>query len=147
MQDDIVHLFVYGTLRTSADHPLGKMLSEGADCIGSGTIQARLYIVDDPDEEGPNSYPAALPSQNPNDRVRGEVFRLHDPQTLLPVFDDYEACSPRWEEPHEFLRRKVRVRMDSGDEMTAIAYLYTWDISTAHPIESGDYKERAPDTR
>ena len=114
---------------------------------GRGSIRARLYIIDDPDAPGENSYPGALPSGNPSDRVFGELYEIHAPEIVFPKFDDSEACSPRWPEPHEFLRRTVSVTMESGEAREAVTYLYTWDVSTAERVPSGRYTLVSPEVR
>ena len=140
---DPVYLFVYGTLRASAEHPMGDLLRANAELVGSGTIQARLYIIDDPDMPGENSYPGALPSANPGDRVHGELYLLRNPDTVLPSFDDFEACSARWPEPHEFLRRRVSVSCADGSQVQAVCYLYTWDVTSAQPVATGRFTDIA----
>lgn len=140
------HLFVYGTLRVTARHPMGDLLRAHADPAGSGTIRARLYLIPDPDDAS-NAYPGALPSPDPGDRVMGELYRLTAPDTVLPRFDAYEACSPDWPEPHEFLRRRVAVTRDDGTVIVALCYLYTWDVAAARHIPSGDWRDAAPDVR
>lgn len=141
------HLFVYGTLLTVSGHPMGKLLRRHAEAAGTGSIQARLYMIDDPDDPGRNAYPGALPSPDPADRVHGELYLLRDPDAVLPEFDEYEACSANWPEPHEFLLRRIGVRMVNGDVLTALCYLYSWDVSGARRIHSGRFTQYAPDVR
>lgn len=136
------HLFVYGTLQTSAEHPLGDLLRAAAVHVGTGSIQARLYIVEDPDPVD-NRYPGALPSPDPADRVYGEVYQVLEPSRVFGALDAYEACSPDWPEPHEFMLRRVEVAMADGGALTAGAYLYTWDVSTARHVPSGRFTEVA----
>ena len=38
-------LFVYGTLLSVAEHPMGRLLRESANGEGSGFIRARLYLI------------------------------------------------------------------------------------------------------
>lgn len=140
-------LFVYGTLLTTAIHPMGKLLRDNSDLLGHGSIRARLYIIDDPDLPGQNEYPGAVPSHDPAERVYGEVYSLLTPELILERFDDYEACSPRWPEPHEFMRRNVEVAMADGGTLRAVSYLYTWDIATARHVPSGRFTEAAPNVR
>lgn len=139
-------LFVYGTLLTVAEHPMGALLRDKARFLAHGAIQARLYIIDDPDDPGANFYPGALPSPDPADRVHGEVYSLTDPAHLIEAFNDYEACSPNWPEPHEFLLRNLPVQTDQG-LIQAATYLYTWDVTGARHIPSGRFTELSPDTR
>jgi len=141
------HLFVYGTLLTVSQHPMGELLRRTADPVGKGAIQARLYVIDDPDLPGQNAYPGALPSPDPADRVHGEVYRLRDAAAVLPVFDEYEGCSDAWPEPHEFVLRTVRVRMQDGGTLAAVSYLYTWDVSGARHLPSGHFTETASEVR
>lgn len=133
-------LFVYGTLLTNAGHPLAGLLRTRARMLGAGSIRARLYIIDDPDDPGNNAYPGAVPSADPRDRVHGEVHALKgDTAELFAILDDFEACSPRWPEPHEFLRRRMSVEMAGGDRVEATVYLYTWDVTRARHVETGRY--------
>ncbi len=142
------HLFIYGTLLAAADHPMGRMLAEQARLIGRGSIQARLYIVHEIDAQGPNSYPAAVPSAFADDRVYGEVHEITGPTApLFAAFNDYEACAPGWPEPYEFMLRDIDVAMEDGTTVTAGCYLYTWDTSRADPVPSGRFTGSAAGTR
>lgn len=140
-------LFVYGTLKPEAAHPLGVLLLEGARLIGRGSVQARLYLVTEIDAEGVNSYPGAVPSAEPGDRVHGALFEITDPDRLFPAFDRFEACSPDWPEPHEFLRRRAPVTMEDGAVIRASVYFYAWDTSRAQLIPSGIFEGVSPQTR
>ena len=140
-----VDLFVFGTLLTVSQPPLGDLLRANGHSIGAGAIKARLYEIDDPDAPGENAYPGAMPSPDDADRVYGEVYALTDPKTVLDAFDIYEACSPDHAEPHEFALRRVPVTMENGTTRWAVSYLYTWDVSTAQHIPSGRWTKVAPD--
>ena len=135
--------FVYGTLLTSAEHPMGRLLRSKSRLAGKGSIQARLYIIDDPNNPCQNFYPGALPSGSPQDQVYG----VTDPDGLFEAFDRYEACSPDWPEPHEFIRRRVVVGMEDRTQQTATSYLYSWDVSTAVPVRSGRFTLISPAAR
>ena len=145
MQRD--HLFVYGTLGREAGHPLGDLLRAKADWVGAGSIRARLYLIDDPDEPGRNFYPGALPAPDPADRVYGEVYRVRDAAGLFPALDRFEACSPDHPEPHEFMLRPTPVRMEDGETLWAVTYFYTWDVADAARIPSGRFEGAAADVR
>ena len=131
-------LFIYGTLLAVAEHPMGDLLRTAGRFVGVGAIQARLYVIDDPDAPGQNAYPGAVPSPDPADQVHGEIWAVHDP-AIWPRLDAFEACSDDWPEPHEFLLRAVEVRMEDGSLLPARSYLYTWDVSTAQHLPDGRY--------
>lgn len=140
------NLFVYGTLLAVSEHPFGQRLQAAAKRVGAGSIRGRLYIVSEVDAHGQNHYPAAIPCADPGERVWGEVWRVTD-ETIWPEFDAYEACSPEWPEPHEFLLRAVPVTMETGETLWARSYLYGWDLSGARHVPSGRFAERMPDAR
>ncbi len=147
MAIETAYLFVYGTLLTSAEHAMGAKLRSQARLVGTGSIQARLYIINDPDAPGQNFYPGALPAADPNDRVYGEVYEVLKREGLFEAFDEFEACSANWPEPHEFMRRTVTVMLEDGGAQTAATYLYTWDVGDAEPVPSGRNTQVAPDVR
>ena len=141
------HLFVYGTLLAQSGHEMARLLDRHATKVGEGRIQARLYIIHEIDDQGPNSYPAAVPSPHNRDVVHGMLYRLDTPDDVLPVFDEFEACTPGWPEPYEFLRRPIDVTLADGTVTRAACYLYTWDTSRATPVPSGRITEAMPDAR
>lgn len=127
------YLFVYGTLRSGAQSEMARLLARSADLIGLATFQGRLYRVD--------YYPAVVPSRHSGDQVKGEVYRLRDPDAVLPALDDYEGCGPGYPEPAEYIRRKEQVRLKGGETFEAWIYLYNLPGERLPRIESGDFME------
>jgi gamma-glutamylcyclotransferase (GGCT)/AIG2-like uncharacterized protein YtfP len=74
-------LFVYGTLRGSFDNRYSRLLRAGADFVDYTTVQGSIYRVD--------HFPAYRPT--PAGKVRGELYRLRDPEETLRVLDEYEG--------------------------------------------------------
>eukprot|EP01035_Chromulina_nebulosa_P052487 gene52487-71588_t len=68
-------VFVYGTLMRGFDHPMSKLLSAGADFLGEASCRGRLYMV--------AHYPGLLHSDNADDIVFGELFRLRNVDELM----------------------------------------------------------------
>lgn len=147
MSDKPDLLFIYGTLKAVAEHPHGALLRRCGDLVGLGSIRARLYLIDEIDDQGPNSFPGALPSAHEDDRVHGELWHLHDPDAVFPTLDAYENCGPEWPQPNEFLLRPVDVTLENGTVERAVTYFYTWDVSRARHIPSGRFDMAAPLTR
>lgn len=134
------HLFVYGSLLSTANHAMGTIMRRYAKLAGKGSIQARMYIIPDP-VDSTNSYPGAIPSGDPSDRVFGEIYAVTgDAPRLLATLDEFEHCSPGRPEPFEFLRRKIDVTRDDGTPLPAICYLYTWDVAKARHVTSGRFE-------
>ena len=77
-------LFVYGTLRRAAAHPMHRLLGPAA-FVGPGEFQGRLYHL--------GNYPGMVRSDDPADIVHGEVYRLHELAATLACLDDYEGCA------------------------------------------------------
>lgn len=147
MTDAPRYLFVYGTLLGESQHPMGTLLRTHGREVGRGHIQARLYIIEEIDDQGPNSYPGAVPSPVAGDHVHGVVYEVLNPDPVFGAFDDFEACAPGWPEPYEFLLRHVDVTMTDGAVLRAQSYLYTWDTSRATLVPSGRFEKVAPNVR
>jgi gamma-glutamylcyclotransferase (GGCT)/AIG2-like uncharacterized protein YtfP len=125
------HLFVYGTLMRGYDHPMAQLLSKSADYVGQAQCRARLYLV--------KHYPGLVLSDDADDIVHGEVFRLRQVNELLREFDMYEACGEGFAEPTEYVRRGVAVTLSDGAAIEAWTYLYNWPVDRLPRIESGRF--------
>lgn len=140
-------LFIYGTLMAVAGHRLGALLREHAQLVGAGHIRARLYLIDEVDSQGPNTFPGAVFSAHEADITHGEVWQISDKGAVFPSFDAYENCGPDWPQPNEFVLRPVDVTMADGQTLRASSYLYTWDVSRATHVPGGRISAPMPDAR
>ncbi len=131
MQD---RLFVYGTLMRGFDHPMAQLLSRSADFIGEARCQGRLYLV--------KHYPGLVLSDDPNDVVFGELYRLHQPRELLHEFDMYEACGEGFAAPTEYIRQMLRVTREGHTVDEAWTYVYNWPVTGLPRIASGRFMVR-----
>ncbi len=41
--------------------------------------------------------------------MHGVLYRVHTPEPMYSIFDDYEACNEGWPEPYELLLRPTDV--------------------------------------
>ena len=127
-------LFVYGTLMRGFDHPMAQLLSRGADFVGEAQCRGRLYRV--------KHYPGLVLSDNADDIVFGELFRLRRLVELLREFDMYEACGEGFAEPTEYVRQLLQVARDDGVASEAWTYIYNWPVTGLSRIGSGRFLER-----
>jgi gamma-glutamylcyclotransferase (GGCT)/AIG2-like uncharacterized protein YtfP len=74
-------LFVYGTLRSEFNNHYARLLRSQADLVGKASVRGSIYRVE--------HYPAYRP--DPAGEVRGELYRLADPETTLKALDEYEG--------------------------------------------------------
>jgi gamma-glutamylcyclotransferase (GGCT)/AIG2-like uncharacterized protein YtfP len=126
-------LFVYGTLMRGFDHPMAQLLSRSADFLGEARCRGRLYLV--------KHYPGLVLSDDPNDVVFGELYRLRTPKELLREFDMYEACGEGFAQPTEYIRQMLSVMLDDK-AAEAWTYLYNWPVTRLPRIASGRFMER-----
>ncbi len=124
-------LFVYGTLRRAAAHPMHRLLHPAA-FLGPGQFQGRLYHL--------GNYPGVVPSDDPADVVHGEVYRLHEPAAILARLDEYEGCAGTASTATEYVRVVRNVRLaGSGGTAWAHLYLYQRPLAGVRRILSGDF--------
>jgi gamma-glutamylcyclotransferase (GGCT)/AIG2-like uncharacterized protein YtfP len=123
------HLFVYGSLMSTAGHRMGGRLHREARRIGAATMQGRLYRV--------SWYPGAVDSPDPALRVHGEVWALDDPDRVLAWLDEYEGIVLGPGEGGEYRRLERPVRLATGAEMAAWVYLYQRDVTRLPAIPGG----------
>jgi gamma-glutamylcyclotransferase (GGCT)/AIG2-like uncharacterized protein YtfP len=84
--------------------------------VDDATYQGKLYMLD--------YYPGVVPSDNRQDIVHGEVYKLVAQKFVLLKLDDYEVCGPKFPEPNEYVRRKEKVTLKSGKIVFAWIYLF-----------------------
>jgi gamma-glutamylcyclotransferase (GGCT)/AIG2-like uncharacterized protein YtfP len=124
-------LLVYGTLMRGFDHPMARLLEQNADFLGEAHCAGRLYLV--------RHYPGLVDSDDPADRVFGQLFRLRQPREVLAQLDDYEGCGEGAAPPHEFIRATRPVIANDGTAHQAFVYLYNWPLDGLPRIADGRF--------
>lgn len=127
---DPPYLFVYGTLMQAYDHPMARLLSEQAERIGEGSCCGQLFQI--------KHYPGLVASSDVNDRVFGELFRLHETRNLLAKLDDYEGCGPSAPQPTLYIR-VIRPITRPDRTVDAWTYLYNRPVTGLKRIVSGRF--------
>jgi gamma-glutamylcyclotransferase (GGCT)/AIG2-like uncharacterized protein YtfP len=140
-------LFVYGTLMRGFDHPMARLLSAHADFLGAARCRGRLYLI--------KHYPGLVLSDDADDIVHGELYRLRARDDMLRELDMYEACGEGFVQPTEYFRKMLKVALAEGgaaetsnatltdaatDSWTdAWTYVYNWPVDGLPRIASGRY--------
>lgn len=127
-------LFVYGSLRRGNQNAMADFLATHADFVCHGWYQGKMFMISD--------YPGVIPSDDPNDRVVGEVYCLRDAQSVLTRLDAYEECSALHPQPAEYQRVLVSIETP-GDlvKQQVWLFLYQWTVSSKIFIQSGDFMQ------
>jgi gamma-glutamylcyclotransferase (GGCT)/AIG2-like uncharacterized protein YtfP len=124
-------VFVYGTLMRGFDHPMSKLLSAGAEFLGEASCRGRLYMV--------AHYPGLLLSNDADDIVFGELYRMRQPTDLLATLDDYESVGPGYAPPTLYLRESLPVTLGDGTVSEAWTYIYNRPVEESKRIVSGRF--------
>jgi gamma-glutamylcyclotransferase (GGCT)/AIG2-like uncharacterized protein YtfP len=123
-------IFVYGTLRQQTGTSMHHVLTSSCEYISDGYMQGKLYEV--------NGYPGAIESDQPDDKVHGELYKIVN-SLVLHQLDDYEECTDQHPTPHEYIRKKLSISVTSNGDISAWVYVFNHDVSNLLRIESGDY--------
>jgi gamma-glutamylcyclotransferase (GGCT)/AIG2-like uncharacterized protein YtfP len=129
------YLFVYGTLMSTADHPMGARLAGEAVSLGTATTFGRLYDL--------GKWPGLRDCDESQSIVHGEVYALNDPVRSFGWLDEYEGIHPSAPPLSEYVRTRRRVRLADGRELTAWVYLYQWDVRCGRPLPEGRWRPAA----
>jgi gamma-glutamylcyclotransferase (GGCT)/AIG2-like uncharacterized protein YtfP len=121
-----MRLFVYGTLRAGEENPFAALLRRSAVLLGRATIQGRLYAF--------GWHPSLVPSDDPADRVVGDVFEIRESEaeSLIATLDEYEGPG--------FPRRQVEARLEDGRVVACWAYFYAGSVEGRERIASGEWR-------
>lgn len=129
----IHYLFAYGTLLIGTpEQTFNQLLRKSLRIDTRACIQARLYEL--------GSYPGAVPSPSPQDRVYGYLLVLRQPDRILPLLDAYEGHDPCRLHESEFVRVKTRITPIAHRAPQPVwVYYYNRPLGRAPRIRSGDY--------
>ena len=125
------YLFVYGTLMQSYDHPMARLLSEQAERLGEGSCCGQLFRI--------KHYPGLIESNDPRDRVFGELFRLRETGSLIAKLDEYEGCGPDAPQPTLYIRAVRPIAQAGQADVDSWVYLYNRPVTGRERIVSGRF--------
>jgi gamma-glutamylcyclotransferase (GGCT)/AIG2-like uncharacterized protein YtfP len=121
-------LFVYGSLLSRVQHPMGTRLRREARLLGKATTNGRLYSL--------GRYPGLVEAASPY-RVHGEVYDLEAPASTFEWLDGYEGIVPGKPELSPYERLERPVDLASGERLTAWVYLYRKSVRTRLEVVGG----------
>jgi len=121
-------LFVYGTLLRDCGHAIHQTLKDELEYLGEAVFNGILFNL--------GAYPGVVACDDPEKRVKGELYRLREPELILNYLDAYEGCNM----PSPLYMRSLQsVRAANGENHHAWIYLYSREPDGYEIIESGDY--------
>jgi len=123
-------LFVYGSLLPDLGHPMSRWLAASADRLGEAKTSGKLVDL--------GEYPGLVLAEGEGKEVFGQLFRLHNPEVVLKVLDEYEGIGS--DSMDEAYSRHVIPVQWAGEEINAQAYIYVGQIIGKPLVVSGDYR-------
>ena len=122
-------VFFYGTLMWGFSRPGRDRVEHKLRLEGRGWISAALFDM--------GIYSAAVPASDT--RVRGEVYRMVDPDAVLAVFDELEGYRSSQPDSSLYIRVETPVTFEDGRVEDGWVYFYNAPLGRAQRIASGDY--------
>jgi len=131
MNNDIHHLFVYGSLLSGFHHPAYTYVSRYFTLIAKATTFGNIYDM--------GEYPGAVPAQPPA-LINGELYKVNHTDEFsfaIKQLDDYEGFLVEAGEIPLFRREPVNVMHDTIITSSWI-YWYNRDVEGKTVIPNGD---------
>jgi gamma-glutamylcyclotransferase (GGCT)/AIG2-like uncharacterized protein YtfP len=145
-----IHLFVYGTLMSTADCEMGRPQRERLDrssrVVGPASVAGALFDLGAyPGLVTPAPVPHGIAANGPG-RVFGELRQLHDSREVFVWLDAYEGIDGRCPDRCEYRREIVPVAVVVGRSpenavtVEAWAYIYQGPLGQARIIADGRWR-------
>lgn len=125
-------LFTYGTLMQGFPNPFAQRLHTLSTFEGKGSFPGTLYKID--------WYPGAHYEAESRNRVYGEVYRITDPEILLPELDEYEDVFED-EDQSLYVRKMIPVLMQNKSVIDCWVYVYNQSVKNLEIIKSGNFRQ------
>jgi gamma-glutamylcyclotransferase (GGCT)/AIG2-like uncharacterized protein YtfP len=130
-QQNIFHLFVYGSLRSGFHSPAYEYISRYFNFAGDAKVKGRLYDL--------GEYPAAVPVDT-DDFIIGELYVIKNQSEYswaIGQLDDYEGVDVEEGETQLYRRELADIYIDDKI-VKAWIYWYNGDVSGKPLVGSGD---------
>lgn len=136
MQENVLQLFVYGSLRSGFHHPAYEYISKYFSLVANAKVKGYMYDM--------GSYPAAIPTTD-EAYIVGELYQLNDDADFswaIEQLDSYEGVVPEDGEKALY-RREVATVYAGNKTYNAWIYWFNGSIEGQPKIASGDVFEFA----
>ena len=127
-------LFVYGTLLKDLNNGMSRFLQSNSEFLGNAYINGRLYDL--------GWYPGVVLSNDPSEKVYGQLFKLKNTETVFKVLDDYEGIGGDNPKPYEYSRERAQAFLEDGTQMGTWFYEYVLSTENLTLIPSGNFLEK-----
>ena len=138
-QSPAPYLFVYGTLLADFTNEFASLLKTHSKFVGKGFFFGNLYDFGD--------YPGAKMDPKGEGKVIGQVFKIRDPEKILPELDSYEGIGEQFPAPHEYKRELIPIEMEDNQVIDCWVYLYNWKATGRKKVRSGNYPDYLSDRK
>jgi gamma-glutamylcyclotransferase (GGCT)/AIG2-like uncharacterized protein YtfP len=128
------YLFVYGTLLSDyGDIESHQWVDKYAEYMGKARMEGKMYMVD--------YYPGIIPcSKGEKYFVKGELYRLKEPENLFSLLDRYEEYYPMDAVHSEYVRKQSEVELkNDGKTYTAWVYYFNKSVDDLEFMPKGDF--------
>ena len=127
MNEQPIHLFVYGTLRPGAAPPEIAHVARTLKFVSDATVRGRLYELGD--------YPGLILDDSPDaPLIPGDIVVVPDDATLaaLDAYEGFHSANP---DTSLFRRTQVTASLPDGQQLTCWIYVYNGGVpsSTSMP--------------
>ena len=134
MNNEILQLFVYGSLRSGFQQQAYQYLSKYFDLVGPAKVKGKLYDM--------GEYPVALPA-NEESFIIGELYTINTIEEFdyaIGQLDDYEGLFPE-EGQTALFKREVATVYCNNQQSIAWVYWFNGNVTALPEITSGDVLE------
>ncbi len=94
---------------------MAEYLRNHAAFLGEGKMTGKLFEL--------GAYLGAVFLENSDEFVPGHVFKMHDPEQVLRVLDEYEGIGESFPQPNEYVREERSV-ICKDETLKCWVYLY-----------------------
>ena len=131
MKNEILQLFVYGSLRSGFRNPIYNYLTQYFHLTGEAVVKGQFF------DKG--EYPVALPTTDDH-FITGELYEVNNAAEFswaMAQLDDYEGINVETDE-EPLYRRAIADVYQNGVPVKAWIYWYNQSVEGMPVIETGD---------